>query len=60
MITAVEHSKPEDYKKEFNLKRSIVLLMEKIPRGKARVPDSVKPGEEISIANIKGLIEKAK
>ncbi len=60
MITAVEHSNPGDYKKEFNLKRSIVLTLGKIPRGRARVPDSVKPAEEISIANIKGLIEKAK
>mgnify|MGYP006389271309 CR=1 FL=1 len=60
MITAVEHSNPEDYKKEFNLKRSIVLVLGKIPRGKAKAPDSVKAGEEINMSNIKGLIEKAK
>ncbi|MDZ4807910.1 MAG: DUF1569 domain-containing protein [Bacteroidota bacterium] len=60
MISAVENSNPEDYKKEFNQKRSIVLFWGKIPRGKAKVPDSVKPGEELSMANIKGLIEKAK
>jgi len=60
MISAVEHSNPADFKKEFNLKRSIVLLLGKIPRGKAKVPDSVKPGDEISRANIEGLIEKAK
>jgi hypothetical protein len=60
MITAVEHSNPADYKKEFNLKRSIVLLLGKIPRGKAKVPDAVKPSTEINIENIKGLFEKAK
>ena len=60
MITAVEHSNPADYKGKFNLKRSIVLTLGKIPRGKARVPDSVKPGDEINLANINGLIEKAK
>jgi hypothetical protein len=60
MITAVEHSNPADYKNEFNLKRSIVLVLGKIPRGKAKVPDSVKPGDEISLDNIKGLIAKAK
>lgn len=60
MITAVEHSNPADYKSEFNLKRSIVLTLGKIPRGRAKVPDSVKPGEEISMSNITGLIEKAK
>ncbi len=60
MITAVEHSTPADYKWKFNLKRFIVLTLRKIPRGKARVPDSVKPGEEISEATITHLIEKAK
>ncbi len=59
MITAVEHSTPADYKWKFNLKRSIVLGLGKIPRGKAKVPDSVKPAAEISLANIKGLMEKA-
>ena len=60
MITAVEHSNPADYKWEFNLKRSIVLGLGKIPRGKAKVPDSVKPTAEINMINIKGLLEKAK
>jgi hypothetical protein len=60
MITAVEHSIPADYKWKFNLKRSIVLALGKIPRGKAKVPDSVKPGEEINEATITPLIEKAK
>jgi hypothetical protein len=60
MISAVEHSNPADYKWKFNLKRSIVLGLGKIPRGKARVPDSVKPAGEISVANIMGLLEKAK
>jgi len=60
MITAVEHSNPAEYKKEFNFKRSLVLLMGKIPRGKARVPDSVRPGENTDIATINALVEKAK
>jgi hypothetical protein len=60
MITAVEHSNPVDYKWKFNLKRSIVLGLGKIPRGKARVPDAVNPKGETSIANINGLLEKAK
>lgn len=60
MISAVEHSNPADYKWKFNLKRSIVLGLGKIPRGKARVPDSVKPAGEISVDNINSLLEKAK
>ena len=60
MISAVEQSNPADYKKEFKLKRFIVLMLGKIPRGKAKVPDSVKPGAEINRATITGLIEKAR
>lgn len=60
MITAVEHSNPADYKRKFNIKRSIVLTLGKIPRGRAKAPDSVKPVEAINMDNIRGLIEKAK
>jgi hypothetical protein len=60
MISAVEHSNPAAYKWKFNIKRTIVLTMGKIPRGKARVPDSVKPAAELSISNINGLLTKAK
>ncbi|MFZ1262820.1 MAG: hypothetical protein WAT34_04855, partial [Chitinophagaceae bacterium] len=47
-------------KKEFKLKRFLVLMLGKIPRGKAKVPDSVKPGAEINRATITGLLEKAR
>ena len=60
MITAVEQSNPADFKGKFNFKRSIVFILGKIPRGRAKAPDSVKPGEEISLDNINGLLEKAK
>jgi len=60
MISAVEQSNPAEYKRKFNLQRSVVLLMDKFPRGRGKAPDSVKPGEEITRANINGLIEKAK
>ena len=60
MITATEHSNPAEYKKRFNWKRTLVLTIGKIPRGKARVPSSVKPGDEVSEATIKPLLEKAK
>lgn len=60
MITAVEHSNPADYKWKFNLKRSIVLTLGKFPRGKAKAPDSVKPGKEINDTTIKSLLEKAR
>jgi hypothetical protein len=60
MITAVEQSNPADYKWKFNVRRSIVLALGKFPRGRAKAPDAVKPGEEINKATITALIEKAK
>lgn len=60
MIKTVEQSNPADYKRKLNLKRSIVFMLGKFPRGRAKAPDSVKPKEEISLDNIKGLLEKAK
>jgi len=60
MISATEHADPSQFKKQFNLKKTIVLTLGKIPRGRARVPDSVKPGEMVSIETIQPLLEKAK
>ena len=60
MITAVEQSNAADYKWKLSVRRSVVLLIGKFPRGRGKVPDSVKPSAEISIANITGLITKAK
>lgn len=60
MISATEHSNPADYRWKFNLKRSVVLLLGKIPRGRAKAPVAVKPGEAISTETITPLLEKAK
>jgi hypothetical protein len=60
MASAVEHSNPDDYKWKFNVKRSVILLLNKFPRGRARAPESVMPGEEINKTTITPLIVKAK
>jgi hypothetical protein len=60
MVTAVEQSNPADYKWKFSLSRTVVLALGSFPRGRGKAPESVKPGEEITIANITGLIAKAK
>lgn len=60
MVNGVEHSKPDDYKWKFNFSRFYVLTLGKIPRGRAKVPDSVKPGDEINISTITPLFEKAR
>jgi hypothetical protein len=60
MITAVENSDPSLYKKQFNSRRILVLTIRKFPRGVAKAPASVMPGEIISLSTILQLIEKAK
>lgn len=60
MISAVEHSNPADYKRKFNIKLAVVLLLNKFPRGRANVPDSVKPGDVINKDTIAPLLSKAK
>lgn len=60
MIAALERSNPAEYRKSFNLKRTVILAMGKMPRGRARVPDSVKPAPDMNLDNINGLLEKAR
>lgn len=60
MISAVEHSNPADYKWKFNLRRTVVLILNKFPRGRAKAPASVKPGEVINSDSIAPLLLKAK
>jgi len=60
MMSAVEHSNPAEFKSKFNFKRSLVLALGMIPRGKGGAPASVKPGELISEETILPLLEKAR
>jgi hypothetical protein len=60
MITAAENSNPEEYKWQFNFKRTIVFAIGKFPRGKAKAPTSVIPAGEVNLAAIAKMIEKAK
>ncbi len=59
MISAVEHSDPANYKWRLNIRRTVVLLLDKFPRGRAQAPQAVRPGE-VSKTSISGLLEKAK
>jgi hypothetical protein len=43
IIKALKSSNPEQYQHTFNLKRSIVSVLGKIPRGKIKAPASVQP-----------------
>lgn len=43
IINAVEKSDPEKYRWKFNLMKTLVYTLNKIPRGKAKAPDAVQP-----------------
>ena len=60
MISVIEDSDPALYKRQFNIKRLFVLITGMIPRGSAKAPQSVLPGEEINPSTILPLMEKAK
>lgn len=57
---AIQHSDPQQYRWQFNKTRSIVFLMNQIPRGKAKSPQSVIPSEDMTPAEFEQEFEKAK
>ena len=48
----MDSSDVNQYKKEFNLSRSLVFTMNKIPRGRGESPKSVRPSDNISKEDI--------
>jgi hypothetical protein len=52
IINAVEKSNHENYKWKFNLNRSFVYTLNKIPRGKGKAPESVKPSVAFNIDDL--------
>jgi hypothetical protein len=56
----LKKSNPEDYKSSFNFKRSLVLFIGKIPRGKAKSPETVMSSGEISLNDLKSQLENSK
>jgi hypothetical protein len=53
-------SKPEDYENNFNIKRSLIFLIGKMPRGKARAPKTVVSDGEITLSDLQSKVERAK
>lgn len=60
IIQAVEKSDPKNYKWKFNLNKSFVYTFNKIPRGKGKAPESVKPKELMDTAEMKKTFELLK
>ncbi len=47
VITTLSSSEPAKFKSSFNLKKIIIFLLGKFPKGKARAPKSVRPKTEV-------------
>jgi hypothetical protein len=57
---AITTSNPAEYTSKFNWKKSLVFFTNKIPRGKAKAPDRVKPREVATKESLLLQIDKAK
>lgn len=53
IVEAVSKSDPREYKWRFNFARLLVFTINKIPRGRAKAPDSVQPKTEFTTATLK-------
>lgn len=53
-------TKPEKYKKEFNLKRVVLFSLCYIPRGKAKAPKAVTPPDLITKEDLLNQLKEAK
>lgn len=60
VIDQLKASNPENYKWTFNKYRIIIGITNTIPRGKVRVPKSVKPINIATIEDLKSKLELAK
>lgn len=52
VIEALQHSNPANYRWQFNLKRTLLFTLGKIPRGKIQAPAGVKPADIITEASL--------
>lgn len=60
IIQAVERSDPQLYSRKFNMRKTLVFTLNKIPRGKAKAPESVQPKEQIGGAEMEEHFELLK
>ena len=60
VIDQLKISNPENYKWTFNKYRILIGIINIIPRGKVRVPKSVKPIDVATLEDLKSKIELAK
>lgn len=56
----IEVSNPDEYQWKFNYNRTMVFLLNRFPRGKAKAPASVIPSQNISEQTLKEGIQEAR
>lgn len=59
VLDAVQNSDPKDHRSSFNLKKTLVFLTRRIPRGKARAPKVVLPHEIITREALISQLDRA-
>ena len=60
VIDELKNSNPENYKWKFNKVRLLIQIINKIPRGKVKVPKSVNPVDVATIEDLKTKLEIAR
>jgi hypothetical protein len=60
IASGLKQSNPKTYSWKFNINRTFIWTIGKIPRGKVKAPNVVIPKEEITSALLKDSIAKAK
>ena len=60
ITNALMRSNPDNFKRQFKVARLFVFTMNKIPRGRAQVPQIVRPKNEIDIAAIEKHLVSSK
>lgn len=60
VIETLKTSDPKLFKKKFNLKKKIIYLLGKFPRGKARAPKSVRPSEQMDKIQTEKRLDRLK
>ena len=60
IINGLKQSDPNTYQWKFNLNKTLIFTLGKIPRGKGKAPKAVQPKEETTKDKLLESIEKAK
>lgn len=60
IVDTIKKSNPDNYKWEFNKNRFLILMLNFIPRGRAKAPKIVQPNELITQESLRESLEKAR